>query len=97
MGSINRLVAMAATAGVLGASAPAAQEPFDRGRALYENHCEHCHEGWAHTRDRRSVTSLEGLRARVASWSVHADLDWTAEDIRDVTDYLNRRFYHLTE
>ena len=80
-----------------GVSAAAAAEAFDRGAALYENHCRHCHEGWAHTRDGRVVNSLDGLRARVASWSVHAGLHWGDEEIDDVTRYLNRRFYQLEE
>ena len=70
---------------------------FDRGQALYENHCQHCHEGWAHTRDGRVVDSLDGLRLRVSSWSMHAGLHWGDEEIDDVTRYLNRRFYQLDE
>ena len=68
---------------------------FDRGRALYENHCQSCHEDWAHTRGKRKVTTLDGLRARVASWSVHSGLNWGTEEINAVTRYLNRRFYQL--
>ncbi|MGB5202404.1 MAG: cytochrome c [Sedimenticolaceae bacterium] len=75
-------------------SAPAA-EGFDRARALYENHCRSCHESWAHTRDGRVVDSLDELRMRVASWSLHTGLDWTAEEIDAVTRYLDRRFYGL--
>lgn len=77
------------------AAAPAAAADFDRGRALYENHCRVCHEDWAHTRDGRRVDSLEELRARVASWSVHSGLQWDDEEIDEVTRYLNRRFYQL--
>jgi mono/diheme cytochrome c family protein len=78
-------------------SAPAGAA-FDRGQALYENHCRSCHEEWAHKREEgRVVGSLDGLRARVAAWSVHSGLDWSAEEIDDVTDYLNRRFYQLVK
>jgi mono/diheme cytochrome c family protein len=68
---------------------------FDRGRALYENHCQTCHEDWAHTRDNRKVATLDGLRTRVASWSIHSGLHWGIEEISAVTGYLNRRFYQL--
>ena len=51
-------------------SAPGFSADFDRGRALYENHCITCHEDWAHTGDIRKV----GLRARVVSWRVHSGL-----------------------
>lgn len=88
---------VAAMAGLLFVGAvSAADEPFDRGQALYENHCQACHEDWAHTRDEaRAIGSRDALRARVSGWSVHSGLNWSAEEIDDVTDYLNRRFYKL--
>ena len=70
---------------------------FDRGEALYENHCKECHESWAHTRDGRHANTLDGLRRRVAAWSFHSGLDWSDEEINDVADYLNRNFYQLTD
>jgi len=76
-------------------SAPGFAVDFDRGRALYENHCQTCHEDWAHTGGNRKVATLDGLRARVASWSVHSGLNWGTEEISAVTRYLNRRFYQL--
>jgi mono/diheme cytochrome c family protein len=89
-------------AALLLAGLPLVSDPvsaeFDRGQALYENHCRSCHEEWAHKREEgRVIGSLDGLRARVAAWSVHSGLDWSAEEIDDVTDYLNRRFYQLTK
>lgn len=81
--------------GCAGLHLSAAAGEFERGRALYENHCRSCHENWAHTRAGRVVNTLAGLRERVASWSVHSGLNWRAEEIDDVTDYLNRRFYQL--
>jgi mono/diheme cytochrome c family protein len=75
----------------------ASMAEFDRGQALYENHCRECHESLAHTRDGRHVASLDALRARVASWSVHSGLGWSDEDVDDVADYLNRQFYRLTK
>ena len=79
----------------LSLSAPGFAAEFDRARALYENHCQSCHEDWAHTRDNRKVTTLDGLRARVSSWSVHSGLNWGTEEVSEVTSYLNRRFYQL--
>jgi mono/diheme cytochrome c family protein len=76
-------------------SAPGFAADFDRGRALYENHCQTCHEDWAHSRGNRKVATIQGLRARVASWSVHSGLNWGTEEISAVTRYLNRRFYQL--
>lgn len=68
---------------------------FERGQALYENHCRFCHESWAHTRGGSRVTSMTSLRQRVAAWSTHSGLGWGKEEIDDVTDYLNRHFYKL--
>ena len=51
-------------------SAPALAGDFDLGRALYENHCQSCHEDWAHARSNRKVATLDGLRARVVSWQL---------------------------
>ncbi len=79
-----------------GSMSARAAEDFDRARALYENHCRSCHESWAHTRDGRAVDSLDGLRMRVASWSLHTGLGWTTEEINAVTRYLDRRFYQFT-
>ena len=77
-------------------SAPTTRAEFDRGQALYENHCIECHESWAHTREGRHVASLDALRKRVVAWSIHTGLGWRNEEVDDVTDYLNRRFYQLT-
>ncbi len=81
---------------LLSISPAVAAEDFDRGQALYENHCRECHESWAHSRDGRHVTTLDGLRQRVAAWSIHSSLDWNRQEIDDVADYLNRHFYQFT-
>ena len=72
-------------------------ETFDRGQALYENHCRTCHESQVHMRYSRRATSLADLHQRVASWSYHAALGWSEEEVTDVVDYLNRAFYHFPE
>ena len=95
--TMQALGGAALLAALLGLSVSARAMEFDRGRALYENHCQSCHEDWAHTRKGRKVTTLQNLRSRVASWSVHAGLHWGEEEIEDVTRFLNERFYQLTE
>jgi hypothetical protein len=40
---------------------------------------------------------MADLRARVAAWSVHSGLNWSDEDVNDVTGFLNRRFYRFTD
>ena len=78
-------------------STPLAALEFDRGEALYENHCEECHDGLAHTRKGSQINSMGDLRSWVASWSAHSRLGWSSEDVDDVVEYLNNRFYHLTD
>jgi hypothetical protein len=77
-------------------SALSAQE-FDRGEALYVNHCKECHETLVHTRPESRISTTGEIRSWVASWSIHSNLDWSREEVEDVTDYLNRNFYHLTD
>lgn len=76
-------------------SQSAQAENQERGRALYENQCESCHEGWAHSRSNRKAKSLAELRSRTAGWSEHSGLDWSSEEIDDVVEYLNDQFYHF--
>ena len=49
-----------------------------------------------HTRDTRRATSVAELRKWVATWSFHASLGWSGEEIDDVADFMNRRYYHFT-
>lgn len=81
---------------LLAGSGSSIAEPFDRGQALYENHCLSCHEATVHTRDTRRATSVAELRKWVATWSFHASLGWSGEEINDVADFMNRRYYHFT-
>ena len=87
----------AALGGVLVFVAALRAVEFDRGEALYENHCSSCHDPLVHMGEARRVATLPDLRARVAAWSIHSGLNWSEEDINDVTDFLNRRFYRLTD
>lgn len=64
-----------------------------RGQALYENQCSECHDSNIHQRDARRATSLKELRVWVLAMVVHAELDWTMEEVDDVTLYLSRQLY----
>jgi len=93
--SKRRVVAIAVSA-LLAGSGSGVAESFDRGQALYENHCMSCHEAVVHTRGTRRATSIAELRKWVATWSFHASLDWSSEEIDDVTAFMDRRYYHFT-
>ena len=64
-----------------------------RGQMLYENHCIACHESTAHVRNNRRANSLKELQSWVIRWSNQQQLNWSAEDIRDVVNYLNNHYY----
>lgn len=77
-------------------SMPAMSQNGSRGQALYENQCRSCHESWAHERKGHSaVASMQDLRRRVAAWATHSGLDWSGEEVDDVTEYLDQTFYHF--
>ena len=75
-------------------SGPSA-EAVSRGRMLYENHCTRCHTSVLHVRDNRRAVSLKVLEGWVRRWSGEEKLGWSEEEIVEVVDYLNRRYYKL--
>ena len=67
----------------------------DRGQLLYENHCLTCHAAEIHQRSDRKVHSLIELNKRVIIWQHYLKLDWELNDVRQVTNFLNREFYNF--
>ena len=93
-----RIAALAA--GLLALSGPGmslSAADFDRGQALYENHCTACHDNSVHRRDSQLVQSRGDLQLYVSTWSFHAQLGWSREEITDVTGYLDRTYYNFSE
>ena len=80
---------------VAGLSAAQAAADAERGRILYETRCSACHAMSVHNRDARKATSFDGVRAQVLRWSAEAGGSWTADEIDDLTLYLNQRYYHF--
>ncbi len=91
------VAAVVGISGALAVPAVAAEEGFDRGEALYENHCRSCHESWVHTREGHRVQNIADIRSRVTAWSVHSGLNWSPEEIDDVSRFLAERYYKLEE
>jgi mono/diheme cytochrome c family protein len=77
------------------AAPAAAQSPPDaeRGRRLYENHCQACHTSRVHSRANRLPMNQTELREIVDRWQGEEKLRWSAQDIGDVVEYLNRTLY----
>lgn len=66
-----------------------------RGELLYENHCLSCHTSKAHIRENRRARSVADVEGWVARWANELNLTWTDEEIRDVAEYLVRRYYRF--
>ena len=72
---------------------PALLETPTRGQLLYENHCMGCHESVVYIRTRRLIKSLPELRAETGRWATYTNLPWGKEELEDVVEFLNSRFY----
>ena len=66
---------------------------FERGRALYENHCIVCHTPKAHRRVPSLPLHTDDLRFIVTLWASQQGLRWSRDDIEDVVYYLDRTYY----
>jgi len=78
-----------------GLSAAQGAADAERGKVLYETRCGACHERSVHHRDARKAKSFDALRAQVLRWSAEAGGSWSAEEIDDLTQYLNQRYYRF--
>ena len=94
-----RLIAIGAAliaAGCAGQPAPQVRDvDTTRGQALYESACSACHTEQAHWRDKRLVRDWQGLLHQVTRWQQLVGQNWSQDDLRQVAEYLNRRYYHL--
>jgi len=75
-------------------SVPSSAET-SRARLLYETHCNSCHNKSVHNREFRIASTYAQIRAQVERWSSFVRADWTAQEVNDVTEYLNTRYYQF--
>ncbi|HCU53116.1 MAG TPA: hypothetical protein DIC36_02140 [Gammaproteobacteria bacterium] len=66
---------------------------IQRGRLLYENHCQACHTSVVHVREQRKAKSSAELRAFILRWSGELKLKWSDEELADVYRHLNNLHY----
>ena len=64
-----------------------------RGKLLYETHCNACHTSKIHWREQKLATDWVSLKAEVSRWQASIGLSWSEEEITDVTHYLNAAHY----
>lgn len=77
-------------AGMSGTPAAAGAE---RGKLLYETRCNACHATSVHNRSARKAKTFDALRAQVLRWSAEVGGSWNGDEIDDVAQYLNQRYY----
>jgi mono/diheme cytochrome c family protein len=66
-----------------------------RGQLLYENHCGSCHTSQLHIRRHRRAKSAADVRQWVRRWARELRLEWSADEVDDVAQYLNGRYYRF--
>ena len=69
----------------------------ERGQLLYDNHCTSCHASVVHIRQDRRAKSLGEVYWQTTRWTIAQNLEWHYEEVRDVAQYLNTRFYKFDE
>lgn len=74
--------------------APSAQAQT-RGELLYSTHCIACHTTQMHWRDQKLATDWNSLKAQVQRWQGAASLNWSEDDVLEVTRHLNERIYRF--
>ena len=87
----------AALAALLVAGAPALAQDAQRGKLLYETHCLACHYERIHKRDpsRSLVKSEAQLRVEVAQRAALTKQRFSAADLDDIAEYLDRTHYRF--
>jgi hypothetical protein len=82
-------------AGAVAVGSACAEEvpDLERGRGLYENHCQVCHTPKVHSRVNRLPLDANELRLIVDNWQREENLRWTPQDVADVVYYLRQTRY----
>lgn len=63
------------------------------GKKLYMDNCLQCHDTSVHTRPDKIIFSKKALRKRVEFCDANAGSNFSAQDLSDVTEWLNSEFY----
>jgi mono/diheme cytochrome c family protein len=95
---VRRAAALAAAAALGAVLAGAAQaQDADRGRLLYDTHCQGCHYERIHRRspERSLVKSLAALRLEVARRAALVPQRFSPDELDDIAEYLNRSHYRF--
>ena len=88
-GMAGGMLAMASALMINAASAA----DIERGRALYETRCNVCHATGVHIRQSRKAVNFDGIREQVVRWNRELGGTWGADEIDDVSVFINSRYY----
>lgn len=69
------------------------ESKMSRGELLYRNHCIECHNQQIHWREARIAKDTNSIKQQVTRWQDAIGVQWTDEEINDVSRYLNRTYY----
>jgi mono/diheme cytochrome c family protein len=75
---------------------PALAQDLERGKLLYDTHCNECHYARVHDRLRSDVKDLADLRDTV--WARARETkkrSFTLDELNDVAEYLNASHYRF--
>jgi mono/diheme cytochrome c family protein len=81
----------------LASSQPTPGTGASLGEQLYSTHCVYCHTSQVHWRDKKVAKDWASLIAQVRRWQSNAGLGWAEDEILQVAQYLNHRYYHFAE
>lgn len=65
------------------------------GERLHAVNCTSCHDTGVYTRKDRRIGSLDALDAQFQSCAHMTKKEFTPTEVRDLTKFLNDRFYHF--
>ncbi|MCU7949955.1 MAG: cytochrome c [gamma proteobacterium symbiont of Bathyaustriella thionipta] len=72
------------------------------GKDLHDANCQSCHASLMggdpdriYTRSDRRVTTINGLRNQVTRCKTTVGVSWPDDQVEDVVEYLNTKFYQL--
>jgi mono/diheme cytochrome c family protein len=68
-----------------------------RGELLYSTHCVACHAIEIHWREKKLVSNWSSLKMQVSRWQKTAAPGWGADEIEQVSLYLNATYYHFPD
>ncbi|WJW76323.1 cytochrome c [Thiohalobacter sp. IOR34] len=80
---------------LLTATAPATAADPEAGRSLHDAHCLRCHDDGVYRRSERRVEDLDGLHRQVRRCEQSLGLRWFDNQLEDVVQYLNKRYYRF--